>query len=236
MTLLLSFQLYPSLSSDGNHVAFTWTGPRQDNTDIYVQQIGAGTPLRLTTDPQSDYNPVWSPDGRWVAFLRGDPARPLGRSDREVRLIAPLGGPERKLADVRVQEIADNPVYLAWCPDSTCLIVTATLGEGKPDALFVVSLDTGDKRQLTNPEAPVLADTNPALSPDGASLLFLRTTTWGVGELHVLPVRSDMTGAGEPRHIAITPRRPEGATWLPDGNSGDGQAARLPFVGEDGVM
>ena len=119
-------ELYPSLSPDGNHVVFTWTGPRQDNTDIYVQQIGAGSPLRLTTDPRSDYNPVWSPDGRWIAFLRGDPATPLARSDREVRLIPPLGGPERKLADVRVQEITVNPVYLAWCPDSTCVIVTDT--------------------------------------------------------------------------------------------------------------
>ena len=92
----------------------------RDNTDIYVQQIGAGSPLRLTTDPRSDYNPVWSPDGRWIAFLRGDPSTPLARSDREVRLIPPLGGPERKLADVRVLEITVNPVYLAWCPDSTC--------------------------------------------------------------------------------------------------------------------
>ena len=119
-------ELYPSLSPDGNHVVFTWTGPKQDNTDIYVQQIGAGSPLRLTTDPKSDYNPVWSPDGRWIAFLRGDPATPLARSDREVRLIPPLGGPERKLADVRVQEITVNPVYLAWCPDSSCVIVTDT--------------------------------------------------------------------------------------------------------------
>ena len=31
----------PSFSPDGNHVAFMWTG-KQDNPDIYVQQIGAG--------------------------------------------------------------------------------------------------------------------------------------------------------------------------------------------------
>ena len=28
-----------------------------DNPDIYVQQIGAGAPLRLTTDPGNDYSP-----------------------------------------------------------------------------------------------------------------------------------------------------------------------------------
>ena len=28
--------------------------------------------LRLTTDAGNDYSPVWSPDGRWIAFLRGE--------------------------------------------------------------------------------------------------------------------------------------------------------------------
>ena len=257
LTTLPGQELYPSLSPDGSYVAFTWTGPRQDNTDIYVQQIGAGTPLRLTNDPRNDYNSVWSPDGRWVAFLRGDPATPLGRSIRELRLIAPLGGPERTLGEVRVQEITDNPVYLTWCADSRCLIVTDMAGEGRPDALFVVSIETGEKRQLTNPQPPVVADTNPSLSPNGESLLFLRRTTWARGELHVLPVRRDMTAAGEPRHISVSGLLPETATWMPEGDeilvatnplnggsaalwrvsaTGNGRSARVPFVGEDGVM
>src|SRR6478736_6440475 len=45
----------PSLSPDGNSVAFTWNGDRQDNADIYVQLIGAGSPLRLTTDPAPEF-------------------------------------------------------------------------------------------------------------------------------------------------------------------------------------
>src|SRR5262249_12463734 len=46
----------PSFSPDGNHIVFSWTGAKQDNPDIYVQQIGAGSPLRLTTDPGNDYS------------------------------------------------------------------------------------------------------------------------------------------------------------------------------------
>src|SRR5207237_1995335 len=109
LTTLPGLARYPSFSPDGNQVAFTWTGPKQDNPDIYVQQIGSGSPLRLTRDPRADFNPVWSPDGRWIAFLRGNAARPLARSERELRLIPPLGGPERKLADIRVLEITINP-------------------------------------------------------------------------------------------------------------------------------
>ncbi len=121
-------ELYPSLSPDGNHVAFSWTGPQQDNPDIYVQTIGSGSPLRLTTDRRGDSNPVWSPDGRWIAFLRGDPPGPLSRSIRELRLIPPLGGQERKLAEVRTQEFYPAAVYLAWSPDSDALMVTDSTG------------------------------------------------------------------------------------------------------------
>src|SRR5262249_23676778 len=78
---------YPSISPEGNHVVFAWTGPKQNNPDLYVQQIGSGRPLRLTTDPANDYNPVWSPDGKWIAFLRSKTE--TGRS--EVKLIPPLG-------------------------------------------------------------------------------------------------------------------------------------------------
>jgi eukaryotic-like serine/threonine-protein kinase len=257
LTTLPGEELYPSLSPDGDHVVFTWTGPKPDGTtDVYVQQIGAGSPLRLTSDPLSDHNPVWSPDGRWIAFLRGKPASPLSRADREVRLIAPLGGPERKLADVRVQELTVNPAYLAWCPDSTCLVVTDTLGEGMPDALFVISLDTGDKRRLTNPQPPVAADTNPVFSPDGSSLLFLRRATWSAGEPHVVPVRAGVIADGDARHLAAGDLKPDNGTWLPDGRgivfsagavsggaslwrlpvTGAQPPARLPFVGEDGVL
>jgi Tol biopolymer transport system component len=160
------------------------------------------------------------------------------------------------LGDVSVQEITDNQVYLTWCADSRCLIVTDMTGEGRPDALFVVSIETGDKRRLTNPQPPVIADTNPSLSPDGESLLFLRRTTFARGELHVLPVRPDMTAAGEARHVAISGLLPETATWMPEGDEilvatnplnggaaalwrvspGDGRSARVPFVGEDGMM
>jgi DNA-binding winged helix-turn-helix (wHTH) protein len=93
-------QRYPSFSPDGNQVAFTWTGPNQDNQDVYIQQIGSsGPPLRLTNDPRIDYNPVWSPDGHWIAFLR----RQSEAGKSELRLIPPLGGPEQKLVDIRVK-------------------------------------------------------------------------------------------------------------------------------------
>src|SRR5262245_33985795 len=60
----------PSFSPDGNSVAFIWNGETEDNWDVYVKLIGAGSPQRLTTDPAIDLSPAWSPDGRSIAFGR----------------------------------------------------------------------------------------------------------------------------------------------------------------------
>jgi serine/threonine protein kinase len=204
LTTLPGSELYPSLSPDGNQIVFAWTEPKQINSDIYVQTIGSGSPLKLTTNPKTDYNPVWSPDGRWIAFIRAEQSPPdanatVGKG--ELRLIPPLGGPERKLADIWVRGVIGNPAFLTWCPDSTCLVITDTQGESKPDALFVIALETGEKRQLTHPQLPLLGDSNPAVSPDGRSLVFRRAAAAGRGELHWLPLQADVIASGEPKRL-----------------------------------
>ena len=255
LTTLPGVERYPSLSPDGSQVVFTWTGDRQNNQDIYVQMIGQRSTLRLTTDPRNDYNPVWSPDGRWIAFLRSEPPAPTGLRRRELRLIPPLGGVERKLADIQSQDFAGrlfgDAAYLAWSPDSTALIVTDSSGAGQPDRLIVIALDTGEKRPLTNPRPPVMADTSPAVSPDGHSLVFLRRTAWSAGELHHVLLGNGLTTSGEPRRLTSPEVRADYPAWMPDskqiifstddglwrlGVAGGATPTRIPYVGEDGRM
>jgi DNA-binding winged helix-turn-helix (wHTH) protein len=110
LTALPGAHRYPSFSPDGSYVAFTWTGPKQTNQDVYVQQVGSGTPLPRTSDPRMDYNPVWSPDGNWIAFLR----RRWEAGTSELLLIPPLAGTERKVADIHVSDTYYvPPPYLA---------------------------------------------------------------------------------------------------------------------------
>jgi Tol biopolymer transport system component len=130
-------------------------------------------------------------------------------------------------------------------------VVTDAQGEGKPDALFVVSIETGEKRRLTNPQSPVVADTSPTISFDGRSLVFLRHTSWGSGELHLLPLTNEMTAAGEPKRLTAAEMRADTPAWTPDDTAivfsakgglwrlkvdGQGTPTRIPYIGEDGMM
>jgi len=72
LTTFPGFQQDARFSPDGNQIAFEWYGDKDYNEDIYVMRIGAGKPLRLTTDPAQDESPTWSPDGRWILFSQVD--------------------------------------------------------------------------------------------------------------------------------------------------------------------
>ncbi|HET7219999.1 MAG TPA: protein kinase [Vicinamibacterales bacterium] len=236
----------PTFSPEGTHVAFTWTGTKQDNSDVWVQQIGAGGPIRRTTDAADDYSPAWSPDGRWIAFLR----RSNDSRRHELRLMPPLGGTERKLTEIQPRGFL-RPVTLAWCPDSQCMVVTdaSSSDNTQPDALFVVSIDSGEKKQLTAPQRPVLADTDPAISPDGRWLVFRRDIAPFSGQLQLLRLDASRATIGTPRSltpILLTAYSPawisnseiifgaKGSLWRMTIDDG-GSPARLPFVGEDGT-
>jgi hypothetical protein len=55
---------FPELSPDGKFVAFSRDVP----SDIWILDIEKSLTSRLTSDPAEDSFPVWSPDGRTIAF------------------------------------------------------------------------------------------------------------------------------------------------------------------------
>ena len=61
----------PHVSPDGTKVAVV---PRVDllqkqpNQDVWIVDLLKSTSTRLTFDPASDFQPIWSPDGKWVAW------------------------------------------------------------------------------------------------------------------------------------------------------------------------
>ena len=77
---LAGYEIMPTLSPDGEQVAFGRNGDREtENFDIYLTIPGSPAARRLTTDAAINVNPSWSPDGRQLAFVRYRPGDPEGR-------------------------------------------------------------------------------------------------------------------------------------------------------------
>ena len=144
LTTYTGMESQPSFSPDGNQVAFVWDGAQQDNFDIYIKQIGTENLLRLTRDPAVDSSPAWSPDGRHVAFLRALPGNRAG-----VFLVPTIGGPECKLAETCLPSFVPEP-FLGWSPDGKWLAITDRSSAEEPFGLFLLSIETGEKRRLTS--------------------------------------------------------------------------------------
>src|SRR5690606_26440834 len=83
---------YPAISPDGSTLVFTYRG------DLYRVPASGGVATQLTTHPAHDFMPVWSRDGRHIAFA----------SDRhgnfDVFVMPAEGGEARRLTVHSVDE------------------------------------------------------------------------------------------------------------------------------------
>lgn len=204
----------PDFSPDGSQIAFDWDGPNNDNEDIYIKVVGPGPPLRLTTDPAPDERPRWSPDGRFIAFLRMS----NDYAHFSLMLIPALGGPERRLGTFfNTMNGATRPTQsLCWTPDSKALVISAAESAGIPNRLVVVPLDGSSPRVLTHAEGPEFTDDSwPAISSDGRTLAFTRSLG-AVIEIMTVPVSPSMELQGEPRAVRVKEQYVINVEWLPD--------------------
>lgn len=240
LTTDLGRESMPSFSPDGKQVAFTWTGEKNDNRDVYVKVVGsAGRPLRLTVHPGFDYCPVWSPDGRTIAFVREE-----GRL-HSVHLISPLGGGERKLTDVRLSV----PHNLSWAPNGKVLAVSELDQQGM-NGIFALDVHSGESWRLTS--NPHFWDRSPAFSPDGRFLAYASASGEYANDVFVLPLDVEFRPQGQPRRLTNQGFANRGIAWAVDGRSlvycasnagglishmwrvsasGSGQPERLDLVG-----
>jgi Tol biopolymer transport system component len=196
-------EAYPTFSPDGNQVAFTWDGEKCDNQDIYVRVIGTATALRLTSDPAPDIFPASSPDGRQIAFLRGD----------AIYLIPPIGGQERKLADV-----PGTRGRFSWSADGKWIAVAQADITPEANGIFLISAEGGGRRRLTTRQGPSF-DAEPAVSPDGKKLAYANCTSPWSCQLDLVDLDDHLNLRGAARRLKTPLLSSPALAWSADGQT-----------------
>jgi Tol biopolymer transport system component/tRNA A-37 threonylcarbamoyl transferase component Bud32 len=227
LTSLTGAELYPTFSPDGEQVAFSWNGTKQDNWDVYVTLVGSSDVRRLTSDLGQDARPTWSPDGRQIAFVR------QRSDDSTIHLVSPLGGAERRLGDFRGADSVD------WSPDGKWLAagnsghlnfglsnVFPRPGGKGPRGIYLVSVESGAVRPLIVPKSNRV-DSKPAFSPDGRRLAYVSCDSSPLGltgtrNCDVALVELDMSRATAQPPRRLTTQRSwyiYSLAWTPNGSA-----------------
>src|SRR6266478_6801205 len=177
----------PSLSPDGQRLAFAWNGGAGPHFSIYVKVTGTEESLRLTKQASSiDFNPVWSPDGRYIAFCR------ILKGQTGIYIIPALGGAERRVRETLWEKHEFYEIFwydgrLSWSPDGKLLAFSDRASPNEPaSSIFLLSLDSLEVRRLTSPQRS-RGDFNPQFSPDGQTLAFTKRVWQGTG-IYTVPV------------------------------------------------
>jgi len=203
----------PAFSPDGNYVAFRRLAAAAEGTGIFVKAIGSEQLVQLTRK-FDDCCPVWSPDGRTIAFSR------VTNNDIGIYVVSTVGvdqqpspnGPKAAgNAERKLDTAGINPrrPELAWSPDGK------TIAFNGGSSIFLLSLDKSGVHRLTEPP-PLAEDWGPAFSPDGEKVLFVRSQALGFPE-EILSVPAN---GGEVTHIAVERARVLGPPqWSADGQS-----------------
>jgi dipeptidyl aminopeptidase/acylaminoacyl peptidase len=155
------------VSPDGKEIAFASdTDPTgiDSNFDVFVVPAGGGTARNVTTDnPASDGGPVYSPDGRYLAF--GRQAIKGFYADR-VRLVLHdrRAGTNRVVADDWDRSISG----VTWAPDGSRVYVV--IDDAGTSRLYAVDTASGQRQGLTRQRSYGSI----SLSQDGQTLVALR--------------------------------------------------------------
>ncbi|HLU33873.1 MAG TPA: S9 family peptidase [Natronosporangium sp.] len=204
----------PTLSPDGRRVVVSVQQPDlaadEYAAQLWLAHTDGSVPVRRLTYGWRDSEPVWSPDGEWVAFTRAERDAATGAVGPPQLWLLPVGGGEPR-------RLTDHPLGVSepvWSPDATRLAYLARVPEpGRYGSDGQVPAAAEPPRRITTLRYRV----------DDLGFVIDRPS-------HVWTV--DLAG-GDPVRVTDGDADHTGVDWSPDGELLTFAAARHKTAGDD---
>ena len=166
LAVVVALGLTPLMIVAGAQAQIAFSSNRDGDNEIYVMDADGGNLRRLTNNSDGDGDPVWSPDGKRIAF----------KSDRDGHVNV-HGWPTHDIyvmdADgSNQQNLTNNPADdwdPSWSPDGKRIAFTSWRDGPFNIEVYVMDADGSNLQNLTNNPRD---DRNASWSPYGAHIVF----------------------------------------------------------------
>ena len=181
--------------------------PQSRSFDIYSMNADGTGVRRLTTNPDGDRQPDWSPDGTSIAYTIDKPDSAV---NFEVARMTAAGSDHRRLTTTATGEASSQP---AWLPDGRGILFRRSGPTSRVSSIWQMG-PLGESPALRfTPPYPALY---PSWAPDGRRVVYAGVRS-PVGDTDRMIISANADGSGLVTLFDVAGAYDSAPTWSPDG-------------------